>query len=149
MLSPLSVTQYLRSPSPQSNESNLSTFPVGHCLCKHLVSLVDNKGSAVGFVHEASQILGLKQDDGLAVFSAIDENHSEQLNRLFKDYCHEIAVLILNLQSLFRLEGVVIGGGISSQDTLIEGISDAYEELFKDKPELGFEPITNSSLSFP
>ena len=38
-----------------------------------LVSLVDNKGSAVGFVHEASQLLRLNQDDGPAVFSAIEE----------------------------------------------------------------------------
>ena len=113
-----------------------------------LVSLVDNKGSAVGFVHEASQLLGLNQDDGPAVFSAIEGNQSEELNLLFKDYCHEIAVLVLNLQSFFRLEKVVIGGGISRQGTLIEGISDAYEELFKDKPELGFEPITIQACQF-
>ena len=99
-----------------------------------MISLVDNKGSAVGFVHEASQILGLEQDDSLVVFSALDENHSEQLKRLFKDYCHETAVLILNLQSLFKLDGVIIGGGISSQNALIEGIVNAYEELFNEKP---------------
>jgi hypothetical protein len=46
------------------------------------------------------------------------------------------------------LEKVVIGGGISRQGTLIEGISDAYGELFKDKPELGFEPITIQSCHF-
>ena len=85
-----------------------------------LVSLVDNKGSAVGFVHEASQLLGLDQDDGPAVFSAIEGNQSEELNLLFKDYCHKIAVLVLNLQSFFRLEKVVIGGGISRQGTLID-----------------------------
>ena len=112
------------------------------------VGLVDNKGSAVGFVHEASQILGLEQDDSLVVFSALDENHSEQLKRLFKDYCHEIAVLILNLQSLFKLDGVVIGGGISSQNALIEGIVNAYEELFNEKSELVFEPITIQACHF-
>ena len=74
-----------------------------------LVSLVDNKGSAVGFIHEASELLGLNQDDGPTVFSAIEENQSEDLNLLFKNYCHEIAVLVLNLQSFFRLEKVVIG----------------------------------------
>ena len=37
---------------------------------------------------------------------------------------------------------------ISRQGTLIEGISDAYEELFKDKPELGFEPITIQACHF-
>ena len=147
LLSPLSVTQYLRSPSPQ--RMSQTSLPFQWELFMHcLVSLVDNKGSAVGFVHEASQLLGLDQDDGPAVFSAIEGNQSEELNLLFKDYCHEIAVLVLNLQSFFRLEKVVIGGGISRQGTLIEGISDAYEELFKDKTELGFEPITIQACHF-
>ena len=147
LLSSLSVTQYLRVPSPQSMSQ--TSLPFQWELFMHgLVSLVDNKGSAVGFVHEASQLLGLNQDDGPAVFSAIEGNQSEDLNLLFKDYCHEIAVLVLNLQSFFRLEKVVIGGGISRQGTLIEGISDAYEELFKDKPELGFEPITIQACQF-
>ena len=147
LLSSLSVTQYLRVPSPQSMSQ--TSLPFQWELFMHgLVSLVDNKGSAVGFVHEASQLLGLNQDDGPAVFSAIEGNQSEDLNLLFKDYCHEIAVLVLNLQSFFRLEKVVIGGGISRQGTLIEGISDAYEELFKDKTELGFEPITIRACHF-
>ena len=147
LLTPLSVTRYLRSPSPQSKSQ--TSLPFQWELFMHgLVSLVDNKGSAVGFVHEASQILGLEQDDSLVVFSALDENHSEQLKRLFKDYCHEIAVLILNLQSLFKLDGVVIGGGISSQNALIEGIVNAYEELFNEKPELVFEPITIQACHF-
>ena len=147
LLSPLSVTQYLRAPSPQSMSQ--TSLPFQWELFMHgLVSLVDNKGSAVGFIHEASQLLGLDQDDGPAVFSAIEGNQSEELNLLFKDYCHEIAVLVLNLQSFFRLEKVVIGGGISRQGTLIEGISDAYEELFKDKSELGLEPITIRACHF-
>lgn len=147
LLTPLSVTRYLRSPSPQSKSQ--TSLPFQWTLFKQaLISLVDNKGSAVGFVHKASQLLGLFQDDGPAVFSAIGENQSEDLNLLFKDYCHEIAVLILNLQSLFKLEGVVIGGGISSQNTLIEGIVNAYEELFNEKSELGFEPITIQACHF-
>lgn len=147
LLTPLSVTQYLRAPSPQSMGQTVLPFQLG--LFNHaLFSLVDNKGSAVGFVHEASQILDLEQDDGLAVFSALDENHSEQLKRLFKDYCHEIAVLILNLQSFFKLDRVVIGGGISGQNALIEGIVNAYEESFNEKSELGFEPITIQACHF-
>ena len=118
-------------------------------LFKHaLFSLVANKGSAVGFVHEASQILGLEQDDGLAVFSALDDNHSGQLKRLFKDYCHEIAVLILNLQSFLKLDRVVIGGGISRQNSLIEGLVNAYEESFNEESELGFDPISIQSCHF-
>lgn len=120
LLSPLSFTQYLRAPSPQSMSQTSLPFFQWELFMHGLVSLVDNKGSAVGFVHEASQLLGLNQDDGSAVFSAVEDNQSEDINLLFKNYCHEIAVLVLNLQSFFRLERVVIGGGISRQDTLIE-----------------------------
>ena len=147
LLTPLLVSKFLKGPSSQSKSQ--TALPFKWALFKQaLISLVDNKGSAVGFVHEASQILGLEQDDGLAVFSALDDNHSGQLKRLFKDYCHEIAVLILNLQSLFKLDGVVIGGGISSQNALIEGIVNAYEELFNEKSELVFEPITIQACHF-
>ena len=59
LLSPLSVTQYLRAPSPQSMSQ--TSLPFQWELFMHgLVSLVDNKGSAVGFVHEASQITWVK-----------------------------------------------------------------------------------------
>ena len=147
LLSPLSVTQYLRVPSPQSMSQ--TSLPFQWELFMHgLVSLVDNKGSAVGFVHEASQLLGLNQDDGPAVFSAIEGNQSEDLNLLFKDYCHEIAVLILNLQSFLKLDRVVIGGGISRQNSLIEGLVNAYEESFNEESELGFDPISIQSCHF-
>ena len=147
LLTALSVTQYLRGPSLSSMGS--SSLPFQWELFMHgLVSLVDNKGSAVGFVHEASQLLGLDQDDGPAVFSAIEENKSEDLNQLFKDYCHEIAVLIFGLQSFFKIEKIVIGGGISRQAILIQEINKAYEDLFEEKAELGFEAIVIQACHF-
>ena len=141
------VPQFLRGPSSQSKSQ--TALPFQWDLFKQaLISLVDNKGSAVGFVHEASQLLGLDQDDGLAVFSAIEEGQFEKLNSLFKDYCHEIAVLILNLQTFMNLERVVIGGGISRQNSLIEGIVNAYEELFNEKSDIGFDPISIQACHF-
>lgn len=147
LLTPLLVSKFLRGPSSQSKSQ--TALPFKWALFKQaLISLVDNKGSAVGFVHEASQLLGLDQDDGPAVFSAIEEGQFEKLNSLFKDYCHEIAVLILNLQTFMNLERVVIGGGISRQDSLIEGIVNAYEGLFNEKSDIGFEPITIQACHF-
>ena len=113
LLTPLSVTQYLRAPSPQSLGQTVLPFQLG--LFKH------------------------------ALFS---DNHSGQLKRLFKDYCHEIAVLILNLQSFLKLDRVVIGGGISRQNSLIEGLVNAYEESFNEESELGFDPISIQSCHF-
>ena len=147
LLTPLLVPQFLRGPSSQSKSQ--TALPFQWDLFKQaLISLVDNKGSGVGFVHEASQLLGLDQDDGPAVFSAIEEGQFEKLNSLFKDYCHDIAVLILNLQSFMNLERVVIGGGISRQNSLIEGIVNAYEGLFNEKSDLGFEPISIQACHF-
>ena len=47
-----------------------------------------------------------------------------------------------------NLERVVIGGGISRQDSLIEGIVNAYEGLFNEKSDIGFEPITIQACHF-
>lgn len=147
LLTPLLVRQFLRGPNPQSNSQ--TALPFQWALFKHaLISLVDNKGSAVGFVHEASQLLGLDQDDGPAVFSAIEKGQSEKLNSLFKGYCHEIALLVLNLQTFMNLERVVIGGGISRQSSLIHGIAKAYEAVFNENPELSFKPIAIQACHF-
>ncbi|MCB5133600.1 hypothetical protein LGW10_06880 [Streptococcus mutans] len=40
-----------------------------------------------------------------------------------------MAYLILNLQSIFQLEKLVIGGGISSQPFLFTEINRQYEQL--------------------
>ena len=57
LLSPLSVTQYLRSPSPQ--RMSQTSLPFQWELFMHgLVSLVDNKGSAVGLFMKPVNYLG-------------------------------------------------------------------------------------------
>lgn len=92
-------------------------------------SLVANAGSAVQFVTQASQRLQLPEADGLAVFKELQEEKNSDLSDLFANYCREIAYLILNLTSLIKLDKVVIGGGISQQDLLIERIKDSYREI--------------------
>ena len=57
------IFAFSKSPKQESNGS-LSQWTL---FKQALISFVDNKGSAVGFVHEASQILGLEQDDSLVV----------------------------------------------------------------------------------
>lgn len=47
-----------------------------------------------------------------------------------------------------NLERVVIGGGISRQNSLIAGIVNAYEELFNEKSDLGFDPISIQACHF-
>ena len=52
-----------------------------------------------------------EKTDGIAVFKALDQEGNEELKTLFQEYCHDIAILIFNLQSLLLLEKVTIGGG--------------------------------------
>ena len=71
------------------------------------------------------------------------------LNSLFKDYCHEIVVLIPEFTDFHELrKKLVIGGGISRQNSLIAGIVNAYEELFNEKSDLGFDPISTQACHF-
>ena len=60
---------------------------------------------------------------------------------LFISYCREIAILIYNLQSLVRLEKVTIGGGISSQDLLLEEINYQYKSLMDESGEQRFSLV--------
>ncbi|MBF0819630.1 ROK family protein [Streptococcus acidominimus] len=92
-------------------------------------SLVANAGSAVHFIEQASQQLRFPEADGRAVFQKLQEEDNQELLDLFNNYCREIAYLILNLTSFVTLDKVVIGGGISQQDLLIEGIRDSYQEI--------------------
>ncbi|MEW4353890.1 ROK family protein [Streptococcus pneumoniae] len=109
---------------------------VGQILGLHLQglqSLVENRGSAVQFVKQASQELGLGQEDGIEVFNRLKEGADENLMQTFQAYCQEIANLILNLFALFQLDKVVIGGGISQQAILIDTVKAEYQRLLADK----------------
>lgn len=94
-----------------------------------LENLLTNTGSAVQFVKKASEILNLVDANGQAVFQALETSPSAALKELFENYSQDIAYLILNLQSIFQLEKLAIGGGISSQPSLLTEINRQYEQL--------------------
>lgn len=94
-----------------------------------LENLLTNTGSAVQFVKRASEILNLVDANGQAVFQALETGPSAALKELFENYSQDIAYLILNLQSIFQLEKLAIGGGISSQPFLLTEINCQYEQL--------------------
>lgn len=92
--------------------------------------------SAVEFVKQGAAFLGLEdENDGLAVFEAIQQEASLELTQLFENYCERIATLIINLQAVIDMEIVVIGGGISRQSILIDQVQSKYQEL-RDRVDL-------------
>ena len=49
--------------------------------------------------------------------------------RLFESYCRNLAITILNLQTIFDMETFVIGGVISAQPILIEEVNRQFDKV--------------------
>lgn len=107
-------------------------------------------GSAVGFIRHATKLLGVSSEDYEAVFVSLERKDHPMLNQFFIDYCHNIAVLLVNMQVLLDLEKVVIGGGISEQSIVIQTICDQYGAIREESPILGttFKPLEIESCAF-
>lgn len=93
-------------------------------------------GSAVRMIKTIGEYLGLSDPlDGKAVFKAIISGN-DFANQVFKKYCNIIVELINNIQCALDLEKYVIGGGISKNKILIEGIQDSFNRLRMREPFL-------------
>jgi len=141
------LTEYIRSidkteRTPENRRFHRELFLQG------ISNLLENTGSAVQFVEKASHILNLEKADGLAVFKVLNQDDNEEVKSLFQSYCHDIAILIFNLQSLLRLEKVTIGGGISSQPLLIDEINHQYHDLLSQRGHGQFEALPIQAARF-
>lgn len=87
--------------------------------------------SAVGLIKKINE-LTKHEDllDGLTAFKELEAGANQQVTSLFENYCHHVACLIMNIQSVVDLEKFVIGGGISAQPLVIKGINQAYDDLY-------------------
>lgn len=142
LISTWNLKDYLRWPSLGEKQVTPEQKQYQTEILRHgISSLVQNLGSAVNFVANASQLLELPEEDGVQVFEVLEAGHHEELQDLFASYCREIAILIYNLQSLVRLEKVTIGGGISSQSLLLEEINHQYKSLMEESGEQRFSLV--------
>lgn len=142
LISTWNLKDYLRWPSLGEKQMTPEQKQYQTEILRHgISSLVQNLGSAVNFVTNASRLLELPEEDGVQVFEVLEAGHHEELQDLFASYCREIAILIYNLQSLVRLEKVTIGGGISSQPLLLEKINHQYKSLMEESGEQRFSLV--------
>ena len=142
LISTWNLKDYLRWPSLGEKQVTPEQKQYQTEILRHgISSLVQNLGSAVNFVTNASRLLELPEEDGVQVFEVLEAGHHEELQDLFASYCREIAILIYNLQSLVRLEKVTIGGGISSQSFLLEEINHQYKSLMEESGEQRFSLV--------
>ncbi|MQS75559.1 ROK family protein [Lactobacillus halodurans] len=97
-------------------------------------SLEGSLGSAVKMVNEIAEKLNLPdKNDGIKVFNEINNDNKLAL-RVFKRYCHNIALLIHNIQSVLDLDRYTIGGGISAQKIVTETINSEFDNIRNSLP---------------
>lgn len=86
-------------------------------------------GSTVRLVHHAAAALNENSEtfSGQDLFNHL-KNGDERVLQLFHRYCQQVAAQIMNLQSILDPEAIVIGGGMSEEPMLTEGIVQALEE---------------------
>lgn len=90
--------------------------------------------SAVNMIKKVNLALGNKDlDDGLSAFEAIN-NGDLRAMAIFKRYCRNVAIMILNIQTVINASKVVIGGGISNQKILIEEINNQLSKILDKNP---------------
>ena len=85
--------------------------------------------SAIGLITKVNEILAsLDLKDGLLAFKAINAK-KEAVYPIFETYCRNLAITILNLQTIFDMETFVLGGGISAQSILIEEVNRQFDKV--------------------
>lgn len=111
---------------------------------KNMQGSVGRLCSAVRLVKEINRKLNYaEENDGVHAFEAI-KNKVPRAVEVFDEYCLSIATLILNMQTVTDPNKVAIGGGISAQPILIEGINQAYDRLVNE-----YNSIIGSTLIKP
>lgn len=71
------------------------------------------------------------ETDGLVAFEAIN-NGNEKAKKIFDEYCKRIAAIIIDIQAVVDLDAIAIGGGISAQPIVVQGINQAYDKVLAD-----------------
>lgn len=96
-------------------------------------SFVGTSGSAARMVNKIAEVKQLAENDGEGAFRYINDGDPEAV-KIFSDYCMHLAVQIMNLQYVIDPEIIAIGGGISVQPIVLDGIKQAIEEIKRAHP---------------
>lgn len=85
--------------------------------------------SAVQMIKKVNRAINNEDEmDGLAAFEAINKG-KEEARKIFAEYCKRIAAIIIDIQAVVDLDAIAIGGGISAQPIVVEGINQAYDKV--------------------
>lgn len=109
---------------------------------KNMATYTGYTCSAVNMIKKVNLALGnvTNVDDGVAAFKAINEEDLRAL-AIFKRYCRNVAIMIINIQTVVNASKFVIGGGISAQPVLIEEINNQLHKILENNLMIGKQMI--------
>ncbi len=109
----------------------LSSFPTTILPVKDPINFWANINGIRGLTQVYEMRLNLKHDsvNGKTFFKAVNENEPVALEVL-EEFASNFANAIFAIQAVLDTEKVAVGGGISSQDRLIEALNRKVSELF-------------------
>lgn len=97
-------------------------------------------GGAVGLINIVKEELNIEEDiNGRDIFRMAEEKNPKVLKAI-DIYNEMMAVQIYNLQTVLDLEVYAIGGGISAQPSIINGIEKHLEGIFKAEEKYALPP---------
>ena len=103
-------------------------------------------GIATGLINIARE-LGLPNDiDGLKLFELVHSGDEKAIAALDK-YCDICIVYLYNLQAIFDVETIAIGGGISNQKILIDKLNEKLKAMFDSEAKYQLPPTMPRLIS--
>lgn len=75
-----------------------------------LENTMGRRGSAVQFINQSRELLGLEPGDGEEVFQALEAGSNAEVDALFDQYCQDIVYIMHTLQISLDFDRVIFGG---------------------------------------
>lgn len=103
-----------------------NNFFDAYCSLIGMASIIENK-------------IGIKNISGIEIFKMIKEGNKD-IEKIMRDICHKIAMIIYQLQFVIDPEKVLIGGGISQEPLFINYIQEEIKKIALDNPKIRIIP---------
>lgn len=118
--------------------THLLSGEVSALICKDLKTyghdaLLGNMAGIPSFVKRVCEAKGVEKTDGKTVFKWI-EHGDEIAVKMFKEYCYDVIIQLMNLQLIIDPQRVCLGGGVSENPIFIDGIKKAMEDFYNSLP---------------
>lgn len=103
------------------------------------------QGSAVMMVDKLKKYLGDPDLHGVDAFRIMEESQDPYMLKIFNDYILDISNLLIDMQCIFDFEKILIGGGISSQDIVINALQETVKKLIDQNDWLRNYPVVEKT----